>query len=738
LKLQAFSLIDEEPKKSEPPQPASGLSPAPKKRKEEKPQPNLKNDVVSEPFAEPTPISQKMSGWLIDEESEKSKPSQAASGLSPAPKKRNKEKPQPNLENDVVSEPFAEPTPISQTKSSSAKTMGTVSAVPKPSPSQNVTINLINRLVERGVLTQADATELIKQAEEDAAAARVMAVKQSKSQPSGAEEVGSQFSAESPPSSASELDPTADGEDAVSVSYVPEVVKEQLREEIKQDVMEQAREENWASPRIFPTWALRITPFADLRLRYEGIFYPPGNDDTGAFPNFNAINTGPPFDVTGTTFSPQLNVNKDRERARIRARFGAEMDLGDGFTMGVRIATGETNNPTSTNQTLGVANNAQGGNFSKYAIWLDRAFARYELGSEPGGAPLPRNLAIDKGKNQIAEPSPVPSSQWDFVAEVGRFDNPYFTVSELMWDEDLGWDGLALKGKYRIPTGSSPIGITPFATAGIFPVFNTELNFSSNRPDKFSSEDKFLYGGQLGLNVQFWKDFTLNAAGAFYDFYNIEGKLSDPFVPLTPSDQGNTDDSRPSFAQNGNTYFPIRDIIPTVDNGFGTKDQFQYFGLATPFRVVDVTSSLDYGHFDPIHMTLFGEWIENVAFDYGDINAIAINNRGPNLPSGSTGRFAGGNNGWIFGVRVGHPVLLKRWDWVIGVNYRYLESDATVDAFNDSDFGLGGTNVKGYTVFGALALSPRVALGLRWMSANQVAGPTFQRDIFQFDFNAKY
>ena len=719
-----------------PPQPASGVSPAPKKRNEEEPQPNLENEVASEPFAEPTPISQTMNGQAgIAQNPNKVslKPAQPASGVSPAPKKRNEEKPQPDLENEVALEPFAEPTPISRTMSSSAATIATVSAVPKPTPSQNVTINLINRLVERHVLTQADATELIKQAEEDAAAARVMAVKQSESQPSGAEEVASQFSAEPPPSSAPELNPTADGEDAVSVSYVPEIVKEQLREEIKQDVMEQARQENWANPRIFPTWALHITPFADLRLRYEGIFYPSGNDDTGAFPNFNAINTGPPFDVTGTTFSPQLNVNKDRERARIRARFGAEMDLGDGFTMGLRIATGETNTPTSTNQTLGVANNAQGGNFSKYAIWLDRAFARYQLEGEPGR---------------------------DFVAEVGRFDNPYFGVSELMWDEDLGWDGLALTGRYRIPlwqetarskvTGKdgtiaveeaarpTSIGITPFATVGIFPVFNTELNFSSNRPDKFSSEDKFLYGGQLGLNLQLGKDLTANVAGAFYDFYNIEGKLSDPFVPLTPSDQGNTDDSRPSFAQNGNTYFPIRDIIPTVDNGFGTKDQFQYFGLATPFRVVDVTSSLDYGHFDPIHMTLFGEWIENIAFHYSDINAIAINNRGPNGPSGSTGAFAGGNIGWIVGLRVGHAALLKRWDWALGINYRYLESDATVDAFNDSDFGLGGTNVKGYTVFGALALSPRVALGLRWMSANQVAGPTFQRDIFQFDFNAKY
>jgi hypothetical protein len=616
--------------------------------------------------------------------------------------------------------------------STSSANIATVSAVPKPTRTQNVTINLINRLVERGVLTQADATELIKQAEEDAAEARIMAEKQNKSQPPPAEEVAAGSGAVLP-SSPFEPNPPAEGEDAVSVSYVPEIVKEQLREEIKQEVMEKAREENWASPRIFPTWVLRLTPFMDLRLRYEGIFFPSGNDNTGAFPNFNAINTGPPFDVTGSTFSPQFNVDKDRERARIRARIGAQMDLEDGFTMGLRIATGETNTPTSTNQTLGVANAAQGGNFSKYAIWLDRAFVKYELWGEPGR---------------------------DFLAEIGRFDNPYFTVSELIWDEDLGWDGLALSVRYRIPlwqekarskvtgkdgtitveeaTAPTSIGITPFATVGIFPVFNTELNFSSNRPDKFSSEDKWLYGGQAGVSLRFSKDFNAKIAGAFYDFYNIEGKLSDPFVPLTTSDQGNTDDSRPSFAQKGNTYFPIRDIIPTVDNGFGTTKQFQYFGLATPFRVVDVTGSLDFAHFDPIHMTLFGEWLENIAFDHNDINAIAINNRGPSVTPGKPGSFVGGNVGWIVGLKVGYPALQHRWDWAVGANYRYLESDATVDAFNDSDFGLGGTNLKGYSVFGALALSPRIALALRWMSANEVAGPPLRIDIVQFDFNAKF
>jgi hypothetical protein len=388
------------------------------------------------------------------------------------------------------------------------------------------------------------------------------------------------------------------------------------------------------------------------------------------------------------------------------------MDLEDGFTMGLRIATGETNTPTSTNQSLGAANAAQGGNFSKYAIWLDRAFVRYEVGGEPGR---------------------------DFLAEVGRFDNPYYTVSELVWDEDLGWDGLAFSGKYRLPLDSN-IAVTPFASAGIFPIFDTELNFSSNRPDKFSSEDKFLYGFQAGTSVRFNKDFSAKIAGAFYDFYNIEGKKSDPCVPLSASDQCDTDDSRPSFAQKGNTYFPLRNITPTIDNGFGTMKQFQYFGLATPFRVVDVTSSLDFAHFDPIHMTVFGQWIENVAFDWADINRIAINNRGPSPDPllNKLGRFDGGNIGWIAGLKIGYPALQHRWDWALGVNYRYLESDATPDAFNDSDFGLGGTNLKGYSVFGALALSPRIGLALRWLSADEVGGPPFRNDTVQFDFNAKF
>ena len=70
--------------------------------------------------------------------------------------------------------------------------------------------------------------------------------------------------------------------------------------------------------------------------------------------------------------------------------------------MGGRIGTGESNTPVTMNQTIGLANQGQGGNFSKYAIWLDRAFLRYEIGNEPD-----RNLSLI----------------------VGRFDNPFFSTN---------------------------------------------------------------------------------------------------------------------------------------------------------------------------------------------------------------------------------------------------------------------------------------------------------------------
>ncbi len=577
-------------------------------------------------------------------------------------------------------------------------------AVSSMPPSQSVTINLINKLVERGILTKEDAAGMIKQAEAEADVARQQAQTDmmAMAQAAATQVVTDQ-------AVLAQNGPPTNSDNDVRVTYIPEPVKTQIKEDIKMELVSEAKKGSFrVGPSPFmPEWVAKVHPYFDLRLRYEGDFFPAGNDATGAFPNFNAINTGAPFDVSGNQFAPQYNVDQNRNRFRIRARFGAEFDVTEHFTMGGRIATGENNSPVTTNQTIGLANQGQGGNFSKYAIWLDRAYMRYELGKDPD-----RNLSV----------------------VVGRFDNPFFST-DLIWDNDLGFDGMALQAKYEVVDG-----VTPFLNAGAFPVFNTDFNFSSNQPSKFKSEDKYLFGGQLGIDVKAIKDWEFKVATSYYYFYNVEGKLSSPFTPQNSSDAGDTDDSRPSFAQKGNTYFPIRNIVPDASNDFGAINQYQYYGLATKFQELALTGRIDYNGFEPVQVSLIGEAVRNMAFNKSNINAIAVNNRGPadTTLSDSIGSFDGSPIAWMVDFRVGTPALAKAWDWGLTFGYRWIGSDSVVDGFNDSDFGLGGTNMKGFTVGGQLALSPNVYVGLRWMGSDSLAGPTYKVDIIQFDLNSKF
>lgn len=596
------------------------------------------------------------------ESSATEKATPAPEKTAPTPPPAASEEPDPTLTFPLSTDLPAEPKPI-----------------PAATPTQNVTVNLINRLVQKGVLTQAEAAEMIQQAEADAAAASQTAAARA---------------------DLAALPPEPTPEEEARITYIPEYVRNQMRDQIKQELMAQAREESWTKESA-PDWTSKFRIFGDIRGRYDGTFFPEGNDNTGGFPNFNAINTGAPFDTKGNQFSPQYNVDQDRHRSRIRARIGTDIMLGDGFNAGFRIATGDSNSPTSTNQTLG----SSGGNFSKYAVWLDRAFISYDAG---------------------------PGDGQELTFLLGRFDNPFFS-SEILWDDDLGFDGLALRGKADINDKAKA-----FFTAGYFPVYNTDFNFASNQPEKFESTDKWLAGAQLGVDWKIADHLTAKIGAAYYDFMDIEGKLSSPFIPLTSSDAGDTDTTRPSFAQRGNTYMALRNIDnSTSANDFGNRNQFQYFGLASEFRNVVLTGKLEYDGYDPYRLSLLGEFTKNIAFDSSGTAGRAINNRGATSGSG-VGEFEGGDMAWYMALQFGKPALQAFGDWQAAFGYRYVESDAVVDGFTDSDFGGGGTNLQGFTIGGSFALTPAMRIGLRWMSSDEIAGPPLSSDILQFDINAKF
>ncbi len=244
----------------------------------------------------------------------------------------------------VSPSPGASPTPVDVASASSTQQAS-------PPPSQNAVINLINRLVQRGVLTKEDATDLIQQAEADAARAKEEAAKantaaaansefaQSSLLPAPGELKNATALSQAVPQPTPEEMPPAlqpGPDNTVRVTYIPEIVKNQLRDQIEQDVLRDARrtDDKFGPQPLVPDWVNRVTLFGDIRLRYELDNFPGGNDNTGAFPNFNAINTGAPFDVAGNTFPPEYNVDKDRQRFRFRVRVGLNADLGDGSVSG--------------------------------------------------------------------------------------------------------------------------------------------------------------------------------------------------------------------------------------------------------------------------------------------------------------------------------------------------------------------------------------------------------------------
>jgi Putative porin len=604
-----------------------------------------------------------------------------------------------------------------------------------PAPSENVTLNLINRLVQRGILTKEDAGDLIRQAQDDArnASQQAQIAQQAVTQAAAAQQMAVEAAA--PPQS----------DDQVSVSYVPEIVKSEMKDEIKRDVIAAAQAEGWNQPNI-PEWVSKFRPFMDFRFRYEGDYYPSGNNTNwfndsgtnsvlnGNLINFNSINTSAPYQVVGTTGTwsdqllsappPSYNTTQNRERMRIRFRFGSDINLGDNFTSGFRIGTGQNGSPVSENQTLGAPASQggynQGGDFSSYAIWLDRAFVKYELGDNP---------------DKMA------------ALSFGRFDNPFYTPTTIMWANDIGFDGIAAQARYKIAKG-----FTPFITGGLFPIYNTDLNFSSTQQPKYASYDKYLYAGQVGIDWRVVKDFNFKGSVGYYYFQNAQGQVSpqtDVNAAQGASQGFATDASRPSFAQKGNTYIELRNIY---DKNYGSTNsltpqssEYQYYGLATPFQIFSANGRLEYRHWEPFVVSLSGEWDQNMAWNASNINnagppesASSANIHGPINNVNSSNVYDGGNNAWIAQLKVGSGALQKRWDWDFGIAYRYVESDAVIDGFCDSDFGGGGTNLKGWSVGGNLALSKNVFIGARWLSANGIAGPTYKADILQLDLNARF
>ena len=151
----------------------------------------------------------------------------------------------------------------------------------------------------------------------------------------------------------------------------------------------------------------------------------------------------------------------------------------------------------------------------------------------------------------------------------GRFDNPFFTATDLVYYRDLAFDGFATQANYEVRPG-----ITPFVVAGAFPIFNTNIDAGSTfdftnqnaLPGKAPSNDKWMFGGQLGSNIHLVPEVDFTFAGCVLRFHRRAGSTFESLLHSpAPTDFCSTDLNRPSFAQKGNTYMALRNIVHQPD-----------------------------------------------------------------------------------------------------------------------------------------------------------------------------
>jgi hypothetical protein len=128
-------------------------------------------------------------------------------------------------------------------------------------PSPNATVNLVNLLVKQGALTEEQAAALIKQAEQEAYVAR-----------EGLKSAAAK--AETADKNATAAATSASPPGTKHVTYVPEIVKRELREGIREEVLDKAKKEGWAAPNTYPDWVSHMRFHLDFRARYERIFFP--------------------------------------------------------------------------------------------------------------------------------------------------------------------------------------------------------------------------------------------------------------------------------------------------------------------------------------------------------------------------------------------------------------------------------------------------------------------------------
>jgi Putative porin len=363
----------------------------------------------------------------------------------------------------------------------------------------------------------------------------------------------------------------------------------------------------------------------------------------------------------------------DRARGRVRARFNATANLGQEFRAGLTLASGDVNDPTTTNQTLT-------GFYTRKAVALDQAFVEY-----------------------------TPKEFKALTVVGGKFRYPWYNT-ELTWDKDLNPEGAAETLAFNPDT---PV-LKRIAFVG-FQLPFAEMAGTSATDKRITQA--ITYGGQLQTTWKLAPRVTLSAYSGYYDFRGSDSialalarasskNPQTPFTGLLPLASGNpvqdstyTTTSTTIITIGGKTY--PTGVTAVTNAQFASK-----FGLFDNIARIDI----DTGH-ARLPLSFLGDYVQNTAA-CGNVSQIV-----PVPSNTSTQTFKQSVNapcnshqrrGYWAEATAGR--LQKKGDIQLGYARIYIEREAVLGNFNYSDIRQG-TNVTQHRFTSFYQLDPSVQLG---------------------------
>ena len=354
----------------------------------------------------------------------------------------------------------------------------------------------------------------------------------------------------------------------------------------------------------------------------------------------------------------------DRNRARIRARFGVEGQLNEDFVGGLYVASGTLGDPTTTNETLTNF-------FDRKTLGVDRAYITY---------------------NPVAH-------RWLSLTG-GKFATPWARTS-LTFDQDINPEGFNAKTSFDLKKGP----IRNFTAQGIY----LAVNEASKGPDSYAA------GGSVSGALQFGP-WSLKPSYTILNWHLTDALLQASAFAVGATSGGTTSTTGGVITTTGTGQLPgegpgcasIQGYVTVAPCAFAANGMTNATYLTTNSAGTSVTP-----HF--LSKFLYSDLVLNnqiktpiarlpinLMVEY-EQNLNAANNP-LDIAGGSTG-LGKQDKAYGFDFSVGQNT--KKNDVQFGYSWWRIEQDAIIASFGESD-QRSPTNVLQNRIYGTYRLQKNV------------------------------